>query len=153
MRWALAPALFAVALGCAGPDPDAPPEIAYGHQECSHCRMIISEERFAAALQWADGEVARFDDIGCLLASMEARAEVPPKVWVHDADSVEWLDARTATFVLEEARTTPMGSGVVALTTEAAARQRVAESETIYDWDELVAAGVALRAPNEENRG
>ena len=54
---------------CGSPDPEAPPEIAYGLEECSHCRMIISEERFAAATRTAGGAVARYDDVGCLLPS------------------------------------------------------------------------------------
>ncbi len=143
--------LTALLAACGGPEPDAPPEIAYGLEECSHCRMIVSEERFAAATRSADGSIARYDDVGCLLAAIEAAGEVPQRVWVHDADSVEWIDAGTAVFVQEEARATPMGSGLVALANPEAARRRVGESQTVYEWDELVASGLALRAPNEEN--
>jgi len=140
-------------VSCSADEASAPPRIALGLEECSYCRMIISEERHAAAIDLGAGETRKFDDIGCLLASMRSLEKVPQRVWVHDVDSVEWLDAATGYFVLDEARTTPMGSGVAALASEEAALERAGALETIYDWDELLASGIALRSPNEENQG
>src|SRR5262245_16948176 len=53
--------------GCERASTDSPPAIAYGRDECAHCGMIISDDRFAAALIVRDGAQSHpllFDDIG-----------------------------------------------------------------------------------------
>ena len=47
-----------------------PAPIAFDREPCAHCRMLISDPAFAAQLENADGEVASFDDPGCLLAAL-----------------------------------------------------------------------------------
>ena len=140
-------------VACSGSETNEPPEIAYGLEECYHCRMIISEEGHAAAVDLGDGEFRKFDDIGCLLGSVRDLESAPRQAWVHAADSGEWLEATRAVFVVDQARMTPMGSGVVASSSEAAARERVGTSETVYDWEGLVAAGLLLHTPDQENSG
>ncbi|MEZ4563452.1 MAG: hypothetical protein R2853_12005 [Thermomicrobiales bacterium] len=41
-----------------------PPKISYDRDTCTRCGMIISDERFAAALVAPDGSVQLFDDVG-----------------------------------------------------------------------------------------
>jgi copper chaperone NosL len=143
--------VLAASLGCSARDLSEPPEIAYGLEECVHCRMIISDERHAAAASFPGGGAHRFDDIGCLLSALEAGAEEPRRIWVHDARSLAWLDAHSASFVIEGRESTPMGSGIVAFGSEEAARERAGGDGTIYDWGELT--GIGLGDPEEENRG
>lgn len=142
-RWSL---LTAVVVACSAA-PEGPPEIAYGLEECSYCRMIISEEAYAAAVVAPDGTTWKFDDPGCLMAARGKWNRAGVRIWVHDADSGVWLDAADAYFVRQDAAKTPMGSGLVALATQADARQRIGEDEPIYDWQELASTGAAL----EEN--
>ena len=67
--------LGAVAFGlgaCGGDDDDAgPPEISYGSETCDRCRMVIGEERHAAALKGDDGEWLLFDDTGEMVATAQ----------------------------------------------------------------------------------
>lgn len=139
-------------LGACGIDTAGPPEIALGMEECAHCRMIISEEAHSAAAVAADGTSWKFDDLGCLLAAREEWNREGAGVWVHDVESTEWIDARSAFFLRQDAATTPMGSGLVALATEERARRRAADGESIYDWQELVSLGAALEQEKEMRR-
>lgn len=125
------------------------PEITFGLEECAHCRMIISEEAHSAAVVAADGTSWKFDDLGCLLAAREEWNREGARVWVHDVESTEWLDARSAFFLRQDAAPTPMGSGLVAVATEEQARRRAVDGESIYDWRELVSLGAALEKEKE----
>lgn len=91
--------------------------------------MVISEARFAAAFTGPEGQVKTFDDLGCLL---QALAEMPgpatpPTLWGHDYASEAWLNLADATFVYQPDLITPMGSGLAAFASPAAA-QAFAES-------------------------
>ncbi|MCO5172493.1 MAG: nitrous oxide reductase accessory protein NosL [Planctomycetes bacterium] len=124
--------LFVVALplllaGCPGGGgrPDGPPDVRYGVDPCDRCQMIISEERFAAAYVTPSGEVRRFDDLGCLTAHPQERAERADEVWVHDHETRAWLRGREAHIVRAPGLITPMGTGLVAAADEARARALV----------------------------
>jgi len=52
-----------------------PPKIRYGEETCDHCRMIISEDRFAAAYRLNSGLVKKFDDIGCAIQHQEKMSD------------------------------------------------------------------------------
>ena len=106
--------------------------------------MIISQEAHAAAVVGPNGSSWAFDDLGCLLAARERWKSDGARVWVHDVESLEWLEAEEAVFVRQDRGTTPMGSGLVALATREQAIQRVADEDAIHDWQELVSADQAL---------
>ena len=101
-----------LAAGCAA-QADGPPEIVLDRSACSHCGMLISEARHAAALRAADGSTRVFDDIGCLrTAAGPAAAGV--RVWVHDGSDDSWIDGSDAIFVVSSEVRTPMEGGVLA---------------------------------------
>lgn len=140
-------ALVAVlGMGCSAPETGAP-EILYGLEECAHCRMIISEERYAAAIVDASGEVQKYDDLGCILRS-NRKVAANETVWVHDMETGDWIDGRGAWFIHDPSRMTPMGSGVVGFARQA---QAAARGEEVLDWNGLLAAGGSLIERNEEN--
>lgn len=117
---AAAAIVLALATTACGPpaDPLAPPEVVYGEDVCDHCGMILSEERFAAAtIVEIDGrsEPRLFDDIGDMFAYHAANGDLVVQRWyVHDHDSVAWIDGATAHYVRAEGIRTPMGSGLAA---------------------------------------
>jgi copper chaperone NosL len=127
-----------LAAGCGQADISRPPAIRFGEEACAHCRMIISDERFAAARVDPDGETLKFDDIGCLV-EYEAD-DLPPAAayWVHDFKGPEWLPARAAIFVHSANVASPMGHGLAAVPTPEAARELAADpaSRTLR-FDEL----------------
>jgi len=115
-----------------------PPEIRYGRDTCAYCGMIISDPRFAAAAAAADGTMTLFDDIGDLLAYRKENQPSWVAIWVHDYETQEWLSAEEAWYLLAPGIRSPMGWGLAAFTTEAAARARQAQlGGELLRWAEL----------------
>jgi copper chaperone NosL len=125
-------AIALAAAACGRREPEkGPPAIAYGEQTCARCGMILSEPRYACALRFSEPgggtRVTVFDDIGELFLTLAKPGRPEPlEVWVHDAVSRRWIDGRRATFVLGEIGT-PMGLGVEAHASRAAAQHRAGE--------------------------
>ncbi len=125
-------------VGCQAPRTDQPPPIRYGEETCASCGMLISEDRFAAALTPAAGETKAFDDVGCLLGDLTERDRSAARVWVHDHDSGRWLEAARAVFVRSREVPTPMGGGLFAFSTpEAAARFAQDAHGTVTRFEQL----------------
>ena len=77
--------------------------------------------RHAAVARGAEGEVARFDDLGCLFGFLESRGGKNWRAWVHGKDA-RLLPAEKAFYARGPETSTPMGSGLQAFETEDAAR-------------------------------
>ena len=133
--------LAIIAAGCStAADADGPPEISYGRDICVECNMIISEPRFAASYRLDDGETKSFDGIGELVKHGQRTGELVriAFAWVHDFNTEEWLLIDEAHFVAGAKIVTPMGHGVVAFSTAAAADQFAADMDgTVMRWPEL----------------
>jgi copper chaperone NosL len=100
--------------GCGAPKFE-PVEIA-AEDMCAFCKMAISERQYAAEFLNRDGDVFKFDDIGCLanyVAEKQARDSVAA-FYVVDFDSKRWLKAEEASFLASPNFHTPMGGGMVA---------------------------------------
>lgn len=142
-----APVAAAVAVlgvsGCAKDDPNAPPEIDYGRTVCDECGMIIAEPRFAGAYRTADGTPRRFDDLGDMIAFGVETGEIDgARVWVHDYDSEEWLDAPTAWYLLGGSIETPMSRGVLAFSQREQAETYAGDvGGEVLSWAEALDAG------------
>lgn len=136
--------LLLVACG-GGQATDEPPEILYGQDVCDQCNMIISEEKYAAAYWTAGGEARRFDDLGEMLAYMGGTPEERASTWVHDLNTAGWLRAEDAWYVMNAGLMTPMGTGVVALGDEAAARALAFDQAEarVMNFDQLMLAVAA----------
>lgn len=136
----LAPLLLA---GCGGEQADAmaPPEINYGRDTCQSCGMIISDERYTAALVSMDGTTEIFDDIGEMIQTVRGDGLNARRAWVHDRNNREWTDATTATYVRGDEAATPMGTGIIAFAANEGAEAFVAEHESpLLTWDDLTMA-------------
>lgn len=134
-RVARRPALVAVvalALGSTACG-TAIPQIAFDLDECRYCRMIISDERYAAAAITASGRTVRFDSIECLASWVAAEDEAPRAMWVTDAERPGTLIATSeAVFHRNDAVASPMGGGwQAAVSTQGTA--------TGITWEALVA--------------
>ncbi len=126
--------------GCGGEPPTGgPPEIQYGLEECGHCRMIISEEKHAAAIFDQTGTATRFDDVGCMLDYLQAQSVTPKNAWVHDHATGAWIDAEPAWFVRDARGTTPMGSGLLAFSSrQEADAHAAAQGADVVAWASLL---------------
>lgn len=123
-----------------------PPEIHYGQDLCDECGMIISDPRFASGFVYevSQGryESHRFDDIGNMLLFMQKHPDLPIVAWyVHDYASEEWLDAAQAYYVSSQELHTPMGHGLAAHASQAAAQAMADELHgEVFDWPTLQVA-------------
>jgi copper chaperone NosL len=134
--------LFAVTVAACGSasSPDDPPEIRYGVDVCTRCGMIISEERYAGGLVRADGETEIFDDIGEMIDVIQEEGVDERRIWVHDYESLEWLDGTLAIYVVSDEIMTPMGSGVVAFEERTDAEGFAAQNDgEVMNWEAIVA--------------
>ncbi len=111
----IAAALSACGNGSAWPE--GMTEIKWDRDTCARCSMVISDRRFAAELRGGEKDtVFKFDDIGCALIWMGAKAKDFPwmaepatRFWVADAGGAgdKWLDARKAHYA--GGKMSPMG--------------------------------------------
>jgi copper chaperone NosL len=130
------------AIGCRVSAED-PPEIVVDRTVCSHCGMLISETLYAAASR-APGTPGRvFDDIGCLLADVRDGSGSDQRFWFHDAAHGAWIDGTDAVFVKSPDFRTPMGGGLLAYSSPAAAAEAAGRS----DGEVLPSLQVLLRRP------
>ena len=85
---------------------------------CERCKMALSERKYAVqVINPANGKVYKFDDIGCAVLWFDEK-HIPWKdraiIWITDAKTGEWIDARKAKFTDDSI--TPMAYGFAAFT-------------------------------------
>jgi copper chaperone NosL len=137
---ATAPAALALAplASCGASGPRA---IRIGEEECAHCRMRISEERFAAQLLNDRGRSWVFDSIECMVEWTLQEPELPEDRirgwWVTDFEAPGKLARRhPGPFLRSDTLRSPMGLGLSAYDGRAAAEaQQGAHGGEVLDWD------------------
>jgi copper chaperone NosL len=110
---------------CAG----GPQPVHWGVEECAHCQMVISDDRFAGQVVDRRGNTYKFDAIECMAAFLNGRAVAAEDVagaWVADGPDA-WVPSESATFVHSADIRSPMGGGYTAHADSDAARQLHAE--------------------------
>ena len=102
--------------GCKEKDSTAPGKIHWDRDMCERCKMAVSDRKFATEI--VDPKTKKhyyFDDIGCAVLWLEEE-KIPWRdeaiIWVKDAKSGEWLDAKKAIYYDEGL--TPMAYGILA---------------------------------------
>lgn len=99
---------------------DEPVDPVWGKEPCVHCKMLVSDRRYAGQVV-ADGDRRYFDDIGCMVGWLEGKKA--ERMWVRDAALGGWLEAKSARYV--EGARTPMDFGFEA------------RAEGGVGWDEM----------------
>ncbi|BAF70886.1 hypothetical protein [Nitratiruptor sp. SB155-2] len=101
--------------GCSKKDyTKEPPPIHWDRDLCDRCKMAISERKFAVQAVDDHQKVYRFDDIGCYVLWKRSHPDIHiVKVWITDAKTGKWIDAKKARYV--KGYTTPMDFGYGAL--------------------------------------
>ncbi len=95
---------------------DGPTDPVWGKEPCAHCRMLVSDARYAAQVV-AGGDRKYFDDVGCMVRWLEDRKAAGKsgadrngdRAWVRDATANRWLEAERARYV--RGAKTPMDFG------------------------------------------
>jgi copper chaperone NosL len=106
--------------------PDGPEPIAWDHQACDHCRMLIGEPGFAAQLQTKAGRVFSFDDPGCLFLHLAEQPVEVHALWFHHGVEDRWLAGDATGFV--RVAQSPMGFGLRAVALDEAPELSLAQA-------------------------
>lgn len=100
----------------------SPDPINYGKDECEHCRMMITDNKYGAEILTDKGKVYKFDSIECLIEyALEKNmiGDVNQKFLVTDfSKPSELIDAKTAFYVHNDDFRSPMGLNVTAFGAE-----------------------------------
>jgi copper chaperone NosL len=125
----------------------APPAIVMDRSACSRCGMLISERAYAAAIRWPDGRDQLFDEIGCLVEAVRQQPGAGAHYWFHDASDGDWIADARPVFVVSPGFRTPMGGGIVAYRSRAAAEgaARRPGARIVQDVQHLLSMERSLR--------
>ena len=103
---------------------------------CVRCVMVISDRHNAVQLiNNKTGKKYVFDDIGCLAVWIKTETITwadKASIWINDATSGEWIDARTAFYDTDNV--TPMGYGFSAHKL----RSDINKDKEVLDYNEVV---------------
>lgn len=131
---ALALAALACLTACNRAQLAGPPDLHLGRDQCAECGMLLAEDRCAGVILAETAgtrEHLVFDDVGCLLGYRAGHPNLAViETFVRGYDNRGWLVASEAWFVSAGAAPTqtPMGSGIIALSTREAAKAHQAHT-------------------------
>ncbi|MDX1638128.1 MAG: nitrous oxide reductase accessory protein NosL, partial [Balneolaceae bacterium] len=119
-----------------------PKEIHLGSDECAHCKMMITDPRFAAQIVTETGKAISFDAIECMSGYYTAHADdlQEAKRWVRNFNNPEqWMQVEEAVFVKSREISSPMGESLLALDTEVEAKQHLRQYPgEIVSWSQII---------------
>ena len=85
---------------------------------CERCKMAVSERKYAVQIINPKNDKSyKFDDIGCAVLWLDEEHIAWSKsaiIWITDAKTGEWIDAKTAIYTDDSI--TPMAFGFAAFT-------------------------------------
>lgn len=116
----------------------APRPVPLDKVNCSGCGMMVSEERYAAEIVFADGDARYYDDLGCLAGDRKV-SSARHRAYVRDASGEAWLAADSAFYARPAGLRTPMGHGLAAFPEADQARKNDANGR-VLSWNEVCAA-------------
>lgn len=102
----------------------------YGSDECAHCKMMITDDRFAAQLVTETGKALKFDAIECLASYASAHKSelASAKLWISNfEDPGTWVEAEKAFIIKSEVINSPMGESLLAFKSEQEMKDHLAE--------------------------
>lgn len=119
-----------------------PAEIHYGQDQCDHCKMTIADKKFGSELVTSKGKVYKFDSIECLAAyhvTAKLAAKDIPSMWVTDfSQPGSFLNVNRASIIASERQKSPMGVGLVAVSTPEQAKRLIEViGGKILQWDQV----------------
>ena len=138
LRKTALPALLLLLVACS----DKPEPIFFGEDNCSYCRMQISDVRYGGELITNKGKAYKFDSAECMTAYIlknHKGSDDTKSLWVIDFKNPENLtDAKSAVYLHSEKLGSPMGMNLTAFANlndaEIVAKEYSGE---IIRWDDV----------------
>lgn len=114
--------LISVILTCISCSKPVPDPIRYGLDQCTQCKMMVEDQKFAAEARISTGKTFIFDSPECLaqwVAGWKGGTSDIADVWVTDfIRPGSMLNAKTAFFLQSPMIKSPMGLNYAAFATE-----------------------------------
>lgn len=132
-------ALIAVVSGCQESSME-PEEIDPEIDVCEVCNMGIAHEFYAAEIVSSNGDIFKFDDLGCMEEYTHIHEdEASAKKYVRDMETGEWVQLKDAFHAYDPEFWTPMANGVVSFKNRQRAEEYIHEQGRgrIYDYQNL----------------
>lgn len=111
-------------------------KIHYDRDMCARCAMVVSDRKNSVeVINPENGKYYLFDDIGCTVLWFDDEHitwQDNAIIWVTDAKSGEWIDARKAYYDTENI--TPMAYGFSAHKS----KEDIEKEQEIIDYNEVV---------------
>lgn len=113
------------------------------HEEtdvCAICNMTVRDDQFAAQIITKDGQVFKFDDVGCMNEwKNENGTDQIGAAFVRDYHTKVWIPYEDAFYVYDASFQTPMAYGVLSFEKEADAQAFIEEQGkgVLMNADEL----------------
>ena len=122
-----------------------PEPFAYGKDICDDCKMAVMDPKFGGEIITKKGRIYKFDDAHCLVHFIKAgnvkETDVAQTIFINYENNKDFLDVKSAFFVVSDQLKSPMNSNAAAFSSEKiAADNASATSGKIKTWDELKAA-------------
>lgn len=114
-----------------------PQEINFGTDTCHYCSMTIVDNQHAAQLVTQKGRAYKFDAIECMIDDIRRREKQQIAIiLVNDySNPGSLIEARSATYVVSDAISSPMGANLSAFNDANDAQQLVdSKGGQVYDW-------------------
>ncbi len=113
-------------LGCEKKPPGSAVKMHWDRDMCERCKMAISDRKFAVQIINPKTDKAyKFDDIGCAILWLDEE-KIPwrdqAKIWITDAKTGEWIDAKEAKYTDDSI--TPMAFGFAAYSDKTAPKNK-----------------------------
>jgi copper chaperone NosL len=120
-----------------------PEPLVAGSDTCTHCKMTIIETQYGCELVTSKGKVYKFDDIACMKDFMQDHPMENQKIkhlLVADfKNKGEWLSAASAGYYSGPLVKSPMGSNIIAFSTEQiAAEFKGDQAGSVLNWTTIL---------------
>lgn len=116
-----------------------PKPIVFGTDDCDHCKMTISDERFGAELVTKKGRIYKFDDLHCIINFIEdggVEHNNIASLWGVDfINQKQLVDLEKSWIVKNKELYSPMGSNAASFKTKQDAENYQKQySGEILEW-------------------
>lgn len=120
-----------------------PEEINFGTDQCTLCRMNISDTKFGAEIVTKKGKVYKYDAVECMMNALSlgnAAYEDAAGFYVVDASNPKHLtDGLSAAYLISEKLPSPMGANLTAFGKKGDAESKQKEfGGEVKSWNDLL---------------
>ena len=117
-----------------------PKEVNLHTDECTYCKMVVSDRQFVSQIVSDKGKSYPFDSIECMVAYAYQSPDIAENAKLYAADYTtqgQWVLLENADIYHAESVPSPMGLSLFALPSEEPIPSQIADAERM-NWDETV---------------